>query len=136
MANAGSRLEFEKVAESIRLLCPRTPTDPRVLETIRQLEQMLRDKPSTNECAQQAGLSRSRLCHLFRANTGWSVSQYARQVRLSVGRHLVESSRMSVKEVAAQVGVHPTHFSRDFRRAFGLSPREYRLSVRGQSADG
>lgn len=111
-------------------LLPGRPTDPRVAEIILQLRDMLRQKDALAELARRAGLSESRLSHLFRAATGWSLSEYAKRVRLAVGQELLESSPLSIKEVAAAVGMDRSHFSRDFKTLCGLSPREYRLSVR------
>jgi AraC-like DNA-binding protein len=46
-------------------------------------------------------------------------------------RVLLESTDLSVGDVMRQVGVFdPSHFSRDFRKAHGLSPRAYRLQLR------
>lgn len=111
-------------------LLPGRQTDPRVAEIILQLRDMLRQKDALAELARRVGLSESRLSHLFRAATGWSLGEYAKRLRLAVGQELLESSPLSIKEVAAALGVDRSHFSRDFKTLCGLSPREYRLSVR------
>jgi AraC-like DNA-binding protein len=46
-------------------------------------------------------------------------------------RLLLESTPLAVVEVMRQVGLSdPSHFARDFRNAYGLSPRAYRLQLR------
>ena len=45
--------------------------------------------------------------------------------------HLLDTSQMSVKEVAASLGYEDQlYFSRVFSKTIGLSPRAYRASVR------
>jgi len=99
---------------------------------------MLRDRAPA-ELARRVGLSESRLRHLFKQDTGWSIARYARQVRLALARHLLRYPLLSVKEVAAAVGMDPSHFTRDFTRVFGVSPRKYRsaacLGLPGRGGD-
>jgi hypothetical protein len=55
-------------------------------------------------------------------------------------RHLLETSFLSVKEIAHQVGLNDeSHFVRDFKKAYGEPPTRYRLRSRGEpmnSGDG
>jgi transcriptional regulator GlxA family with amidase domain len=102
-----------------------------VLKILAEIEEMLQEKHAASECARRAALSESRLYHLFKAATGWTLRDYASGVRLEVGRQLLASSSLSIKEIAAQVGITPTHFSRAFKAAFGRPPRAYRLGARG-----
>jgi AraC family transcriptional regulator of arabinose operon len=120
-----------RVPEGILKLCPVRPTEPRVLKVLAEIEEMLRERDVASECARRAGLSESRLSHLFKAATGWTLRDYRSGVRLEVGRQLLASSSLSIKEIAAQVGMSPTHFSRAFKAALGRPPRAYRLGVRG-----
>jgi AraC-like DNA-binding protein len=55
--------------------------------------------------------------------------------------HLLESSRMPLPELAARLGMSPTHFRRQFRQYFHVPPIEYRIrrrleQVREQLATG
>jgi AraC-like DNA-binding protein len=48
-------------------------------------------------------------------------------IRLGRAATLLERSNLTVTEVAVSVGFRdPLHFSRRFRRAYGVSPRAYR----------
>lgn len=50
-----------------------------------------------------------------------------KQIRMSLARGLVIRSDLLFKQVAAQVGYERVHeFSRDYRLAFGMSPRRHR----------
>ena len=48
-------------------------------------------------------------------------------------RHLLETSFLSVKEIAHQVGLNDeSHFVRDFKKAYGEPPTRYRIRSRGE----
>jgi AraC family transcriptional regulator of arabinose operon len=82
-------------------------------------------------------LSPSRLAHLFKAETGQTVTEALRQLRLRQAARLLRHSGRSVQEIAAEVGFHcPFHFSRRFRRAFGAGPREYRRQTQAGGGSG
>lgn len=84
------------------------------------------------ELAQEVNLSESHLTRLFRAETGSSPGRYDREARLDRARELIVGSFKSIKEVMAAVGwSDPSHFCRDFKQRFGVSPRALRARVRG-----
>jgi AraC family transcriptional regulator len=77
--------------------------------------------------AAQAGLSRFHFQRLFKAATGVTPSRYHIDLRLNEARRLLRETKMSVIDVALEVGyTDPSHFARLFRRETGLSPSEYR----------
>ena len=60
---------------------------------------------------------------------GTTVFGYVRQLRMEKARFLLETSDMTVTEIALAVGYTSLgHFAGAFKRSFGLVPREYRLS--------
>jgi AraC family transcriptional regulator len=77
--------------------------------------------------AAQAGLSRFHFERLFKAATGVSPSRYHIDLRMNEARRLLRETRMSVVDVALEVGyTNPSHFAQLFRREIGLSPSDYR----------
>jgi transcriptional regulator GlxA family with amidase domain len=85
----------------------------------------LHRKVSAPELARMVRLSAAHLSELFRRETGTSLARYYRQLRLEHARHLLETTFLSVKEVAANVGFGLSHFVRDFAKVYGVSPRRY-----------
>jgi len=78
------------------------------------------------EVAEAVRLSPSRLRELFKDETGKSLTKYRRELQLERAKHLLETSFLSVKEVAATVGIGElSHFVRDFKQAYQLTPSEY-----------
>jgi transcriptional regulator GlxA family with amidase domain len=79
------------------------------------------------DLAYSVNLSRTRLFKLFKEELGISPKQYLRILRIKKGKELLEKSRKSIKEIAHQVGYNDgTHFMRDFKRIYKLSPSQYR----------
>ncbi|HKR00218.1 MAG TPA: helix-turn-helix transcriptional regulator [Pyrinomonadaceae bacterium] len=101
--------------------------DPRIQRAIRLMTADLRPEISINELAKSLNLSESRLRHLFKAETGVSPMQYLKAQRIQRARKLLENTFLSVKEVMMEVGAKDkSHFIRDFKKAFGLSPSQLR----------
>jgi AraC-like DNA-binding protein len=87
----------------------------------------LQRRLSLNELAKLANLSASHLSRLFRTETKLSPWEYLIWLRMERARKLIATSLLSIKEVMAAVGYDSkSHFSRHFRRAFGVTPSEYR----------
>jgi AraC-like DNA-binding protein len=77
--------------------------------------------------AQSAGLSVSRLAHVFKAQVGMSVTAYLNMVRVKWAEYYLANSQTRVSETAFQVGFgNLSHFNHVFRQATGLSPTQYR----------
>lgn len=56
-----------------------------------------------------------------------SVGQYFKAQRIQKARELLETTSLSVKEIAARVGIQDqSHFTRDFKRGHRLTPSQYR----------
>jgi AraC family transcriptional regulator of arabinose operon len=104
--------------------------DPRIEWAVAEIGRRMGDGVTIADLARAVNLSQSRFAHLFREHMGTSALHYLRQRRLERARLLLESTFLSVKEVMAAVGCNdPSHFSRDFRRAYGASPRAWRNRV-------
>jgi AraC family transcriptional regulator, arabinose operon regulatory protein len=83
------------------------------------------------DLTQVVNLSPSRLQHLFKAETGRTLARYLKAARMEKARLLLDSTFLSVKEIMHSVGISSeSHFARDFRKASGLSPTEYRARRR------
>ena len=82
---------------------------------------------TVGELARQVGLDRSWFSSRFKARTGLSPGQYLLSFRLELAAELMQNHGQSVKCAANSVGYEDLyHFSRMFRRHFGLSPRAWR----------
>jgi AraC-like DNA-binding protein len=101
--------------------------DQRVITVIELLRHNLDREWPIQELARAVNLSPSRLHQLFKEQTGVSPAKYLKVVRLEHAKGLLETSFLSVKEIRNKVGIRDeSHFMRDFRSAYGLTPTQYR----------
>src|SRR5690242_14120665 len=95
----------------------------------------VRGELSLRQFAQSVNLSVWRLCHIFKSDVGMPPIRYLRLLRMERAKHLLESSFLSVKEIAFQVGLNDeSHFVRDFKSTYGFSPALYRTHFKNKSA--
>ena len=88
--------------------------------------QATRSDVSLQAMASQVGYSVSHLGMAFRRDYGISPVAYRNHVRLVHARDLLMTSDRSIAEIAAEVGLpDANYFARQFRRAFGVSPRAF-----------
>ena len=91
----------------------------------------VRGELSLSEFAQSVNLSVWRLCHIFKSDVGMPPMRYLRVLRMERAKDLLESSFLSVKEIAYRVGLNDeSHFVRDFKSTYGSSPASYRSAFR------
>jgi transcriptional regulator GlxA family with amidase domain len=100
--------------------------DQRVQAAIDFMNANLHRKLSPNEVADSVNLSTDRLRRIFKAETCQSLTAYRKRLQLERGKHLLETTFFSVKQIAAKSGLtEVSHFVRDFKKAYGLRPSEY-----------
>jgi len=100
----------------------------RIVEAMKFIRENYAEKLRVEEVARRVAMSPSHFAHRFQAVARISPMRYLRQVRLERARErLVGGARVS--EVAVDVGFEsPAHFTREFKRRFGVSPSMARLS--------
>ncbi len=80
-----------------------------------------------DELCAHFGRSRSHISHLFKSNAGLSLRAYCNDLRLLDAKALLQSTDLSVSEVAYEVGFEDaSYFIKLFREKHGISPRQYR----------
>lgn len=96
---------------------------------------LLNDKFSENlqhhwtveEMARVVNLSPPHLQKLFRTETGLPPIAFLREKRLEIACELLENSWERISQIGLQVGMpHDSHFTRDFKNKYGITPTEYR----------
>ncbi len=110
--------------------------DKRVEKIIEMMREDVRGELSLTEFAQCVNLSVWRLCHIFKSDVGMPPIRYLRLLRMERAKFLLESSFLSVKEIAYQVGLNDeSHFVRDFKSTYGYSPALYRSRFRSNGGE-
>ncbi len=106
-------------------------TDARFLERLRQYvqEQMSNSDFSVEDLAALMGVSRVQLYRKVKAQTGRTPVDIIRLSRLNRSKVLLQTTDLSVSEVAYQVGfTAPSYFTKCFKEEFGILPGDTRKS--------
>jgi AraC family transcriptional regulator of arabinose operon len=78
--------------------------------------------------AREAGLSRQHFTELFRHHFGMAPMKYVLQARMHRAAYLLRDQNLRVADVAWAVGFKDSfHFSRSFRKEFGIPPRLFKM---------
>jgi AraC family transcriptional regulator of arabinose operon len=102
--------------------------DPRVRRAVEYLSAHLREPFTEAHLARVAGLSPSRLRHLFRAQVGDSPRHFLENQRLRRAGELLALSRQTIAEIADELGfANPFYFTLRFKKQTGQSPRAFRF---------
>lgn len=91
------------------------------------IDKHFKENISLNNLADVAHFSPSYLSHLFHQERGITIKGYLNQKRVAHAVYLLQSSRLSVKEISEQCGfTNISHFNRVFKQYAGKSPAEIR----------
>lgn len=98
-----------------------------VRQAIRYIQNHYPENISTDMIASNAHLHSNYLHRLFTAEMHCSIGEYLLNYRMENARRLLISSRMTVAEIARASGIpNHQHFSKLFRKHFGVSPIDFR----------
>lgn len=101
-------------------------TDSRIKELIQHMKDCTDSELSIRNYAEQFGLSSSRLSHLFKENTGISLSGYLVLHKLQKACYLIFQGT-SITEAAMAAGFDtPSHFANTSKRLLGMTAKDIR----------
>ncbi|ALA50845.1 AraC family transcriptional regulator [Shouchella clausii] len=97
----------------------------RMLDSIEYIESHLDNELLLDEIAAVACMSRFHFQRMFRMLTGYAVSEYIRNRRITVAAQELVHSKSKVIDVAMKYGYEsPESFTKAFRRIHGISPSD------------
>ena len=106
---------------------PMVSTLFRLGDVISMLENNYTEHWTISRISRIASMAPSTLLPVFRRVTGYSPIDYLIRVRLEKGAELLLKTVLPVSEVAQKCGfTDSNYFSRQFRKRYNLSPKEYR----------
>ncbi|MEK4036790.1 response regulator [Paenibacillus sp. FSL L8-0493] len=118
--------------------------DPKLMETVQQekvystqvrealqyLDEHLHESISMRDIADQLHMNASYFSVLFKEQTGLTYSEYVTRRRIQRAKELLVSTRLSIAEIAEQVGYQTAkYFVKVFRALENVSPGQYRQNV-------
>ncbi|MFH0245753.1 GlxA family transcriptional regulator [Streptomyces sp. HK10] len=126
------RLVMPPRAAAERAAHPPAPSGPvgedRILtDVLSWVAQRLDSQVTVDDMAQQANVSRRTLTRHFRASTGMAPLQWLLAQRVQLAQRLLETTRLSVEQIAVQTGMGTAAtLRRHFGRTVGVPPESYR----------
>lgn len=103
--------------------------NPKVTKVIALMSENLHREHTPATLAASVNLSTSRLRHLFKDETGHTLVEYMRLLRVRKAADLLATTFLSVKEIMCEAGLtNQSHFVRVFKKEYGLTPTRYRAA--------
>lgn len=85
---------------------------------------------SLTRLADMVHLNKTYLSKLYKQATGVGLSDYILEIRLTASKELLLRSQMKIQDITMLVGLESAaYFARLFRKATGMTPKEYRESI-------
>ena len=104
-----------------------TKADNRLDLILRYIDENLEQELKVALLAEKAELSSPHFCRIFKKSTGLSPHRYILLQRIAKAKLLLDSSTMSLLDIALQCGFYDqSHFNLQFRNFTGMTPKAYR----------
>ena len=88
------------------------------------------------DVAELASMNGAAFCRYFKSQTGKTLTQYITGLRMALAGHLLSSTDESVTQICYQVGFeNVSHFIQTFRKSRGLTPFEFRKSLKTRAPE-
>ena len=108
----------------------------RFLNTISAMEANPEQNFSISNAARECNMSVSSFAHKFKETVGISPGGYRILLRLERSRKMLETTNMSIEEIATANGFcDGNYLGRLFRKRYGMSPRTHRKIFYGPGDD-
>jgi len=104
-----------------------TPQEEYVKKAVAYIKSHYIEKINIIELANFIGIDRSYLSRLFHQYEGVSIKRFIYNYRMEVSKIFLKNSSLSIGEISRSVGYpDPMDFSKAFKKAFGVSPTDWR----------
>ena len=123
-------------AQYIEQVVPHRTEDTRINQLLAYLQDNLQQVHQIDMLAERVAMSRRTLTRHFQKATGMSIGEWITTERLRRSQTLLESSELSVEQVAERSGFQSSiTFRQIFREKLGVSPVEWRKTFRGMAIE-
>ncbi len=98
-----------------------------IKEAISFIEQNFQNNISVEDIAAACGLNRSYFGKIFHENMGKTPQEFLISYRMTKASELLRLTQLPIGDISCAVGYeNPLHFSRAFKKVYGVSPRNWR----------
>ena len=117
--------DLEKIRNQIKK--SGTGMDSRIQGVVDYILLHPNEKYSPSRLAEMAELSKQRFTSLFSSQLGKSPMVYVKELKLTTAARKLLVSNLHINDIAYELGYEDTnYFIREFKRAFGCTPNQYR----------
>jgi two-component system response regulator YesN len=97
----------------------------------RYITQHIYEDISREDIASNVNLNPDYLTRMFKKETGLNISEYVLQERVNMAKEMLTKTDLTVGSIAASVGYNNfSHFSKMFKKATAVNPKDYRRLYR------
>lgn len=106
--------------------------EKRLQEIIAYMEFRICEQLSMDDLCRHFSLSRSSIQKLFQKEKGCGPIEYFNEMKIQCAKDMIRDGRKNLTEIAAFLSYSSLpYFSKQFKKAIGMSPMEYASSVKG-----
>ena len=104
-----------------------TDSSPIISRIKAVIEENVGEDFAIGNVADEIGISRYYMAHVFKKHTGTTVTDYRNELRLARAKTLLISTDRKISDIATDCGFSSScYFSEIFKKAEGISPETYR----------
>jgi len=109
----------------------------KIRKMIEYIDKNFTRKLTSEEIARISGLSMSRCLHLFKEETGMSLSEYIKKLRVDYGKYLILNADISLADCSIEVGFFDqSHFTKTFKQVEKMTPSQFRRKYKKWDSQG
>ena len=99
----------------------------KIRKMIEYIDQNFTRKLTSEEVSRFSGLSTSRCLHLFKEETGMSLSEYIKKLRVEYVKYMLLNTDISLADCAIEAGFFDqSHFTKTFKHVEKIPPSQFR----------
>ena len=118
------------------VLPPVSPAEPLVTAIKEYIEHRCEENIRIEEICSAFGYSKSFLSRFFKSHTGSSLLVYANKVKMKRAKELLREKGLNITQISAKLSYeNPQYFARAFKKNTGMTPGEWRNSVKKRSGE-
>ncbi len=105
------------------------PNDDPISRVMMYMHDHMTEEITVEQLSSLIYVSKSYLSRIFKQQTGVSLIEYLRLIRVEAAKALLVSSNTSIAEISYIIGYNsPKYFCRAFRSCTGMTPREFKIT--------